>query len=73
MKITNEGEYQQSLSRCAGLREQIFTQRTEIRELEIDIFNYQESDEYHKDRNSANCEMRSREFDNLKSEKGDGK
>ena len=71
MKITNECEYVQSLDRCKAINEQVTNLKTELRELEIDIFKYQGTDRYHSDRSgNVSCERRNLEFDNLKSEKG---
>ena len=72
MKITNESKYAQSLDRCKAIGEQITNLRTELRELEIDIFKYQGTDRYHSDRSgNVCCERRNLEFGNLKSEKGE--
>ena len=72
MKITNEPKYVQALNRCKAIGEQITNLKTELRELEIDLWVYQGTETYNKDRGGhVSCEMRSREFDNLKSEKGE--
>ena len=71
MKITNESKYVQALNRCKAIGKQVTNLKTELRELEIDVFKYQGTDQYYSDRSgNVCCERRNKEFDNLKSEKG---
>jgi len=74
MEINNENGYRQNLERLVAIKLQIINLKIEYNELERDAFEYQGSDTYNNDRGGhVSCEMRSREFENFKSEKGVGK
>ena len=69
MKITNESEYCQNIARYKAINEEIINMRWELESIYDTIVEYQESDTYNQDRRwNPSCEMRSREFENLKSE-----
>ena len=70
MKITNENEYIQSLERYKAIAEKVWNLRIELRSIYDNIAEYQGTETYRKDRGgNASCEMRSREFEELKSKK----
>ena len=67
MKITNENEYIQSLERYKAIAEKVWNLRIELRSIYDNIAEYQRTETYRKDRGrNASCEMRSREFEELK-------